>query len=1035
MSVFIGAEPFTAREKDRFFGRSAEVDEIARKLRNPDVRFLVLFGQSGCGKTSLIRAGVIPALEEDGVVCVYTRPYQHPEQSLKDALEKTVGKRGIIFLDQFEELFTARVDPEERLRFISTIVACITDGDPKQLVFALRSDFFDRLTEIEEYVSDIFESSRRKRIEPFTVQNARTVIDKSLERDSVTWQPALIERVLDDLLIEVRDSISSTRIVLPAELQIVCQMIQRRGWSDVRQYVGKERLIRDYVSEAIETSPNRVQTKRILLELVHENGLTRAQPRTAAEVAYNIGGLTEPLASRHLKHLDQSWRLVNQVVLRDEADRPTGIAYELAHEYLVGVINQISGSVIDHARRANALLLEYRSRLAMNGAVRIPISDAVLIRQHATEEITPTDRRLLRRSVAAFLLRTATIVLVPVMIIFTLRYGTVHFALLADTSRGPLQLAVHRGLPTLAPLLGSDDTLLDVGMSWEELPPEGIDFVRNKVWLWDTHGLSRTMEMLRRWRVAGLRRKEALAKDNADEGRFDPNTSDELAILENSHPSVVLALAKIDSFKSSQSIMALRRLGITSKQITVELHRRLGNVASEDRDLMALMLMQMGFSDTAVSNAAIGLHTFYCSNEGWDYFKGTRLGFEYILGERRSDLVEGALAQSPDLMKETLLRSIGNRPMGDVGCAADSLLRHRLVDGLPSELRKKLNVIEPVTRILAADRLLKMDSTDPHAIDAIAAALETDSNFAIAAAVVQRHRLRDSRIETHLMTSLRDRNLSWAAANALTASGNRGDALISYLEQRLRSDRSVESISAAELLETVEGPTPRLQRRLAELFEGGGQEISQRAMAALIDSRKIPAAVRENVLGLSLGVAKTKGDLERIRAAGYSDSEIEIALIDAARSGAPTPLGIDVLAARGVWPSIREDVRQIVLSRLNHNDELAVAFARVELRHSGESTDTALRRLEAELVSSASARSSMYRLAVERAIGDVGIAEMKQKRIVDPIEFERRLLNMTRTEPFYVRRAMRVAIGFIDETVSLADLPKFADSMEDRQRK
>ena len=74
-----------------------------RKLNDADVRFLVIFGQSGCGKTSLIRAGVIPLLEEEGVTCVYTRPYQHPEQSLKTALQQSADKRGVVFLDQFEE--------------------------------------------------------------------------------------------------------------------------------------------------------------------------------------------------------------------------------------------------------------------------------------------------------------------------------------------------------------------------------------------------------------------------------------------------------------------------------------------------------------------------------------------------------------------------------------------------------------------------------------------------------------------------------------------------------------------------------------------------------------------------------------------------------------------------------------------------------------------------------------------------------------------------------------------------------------------
>src|SRR5262245_29975890 len=55
-----GLRPFESQEVDIFFGREAQVDQILAKLSAN--RFLALVGTSGCGKSSLAKAGLIPAL-------------------------------------------------------------------------------------------------------------------------------------------------------------------------------------------------------------------------------------------------------------------------------------------------------------------------------------------------------------------------------------------------------------------------------------------------------------------------------------------------------------------------------------------------------------------------------------------------------------------------------------------------------------------------------------------------------------------------------------------------------------------------------------------------------------------------------------------------------------------------------------------------------------------------------------------------------------------------------------------------------------
>ena len=57
---FPGLRPFEAEEDHLFFGREKEIDDLLRRLRVH--RFLSVIGTSGCGKSSLVRSGLIPSL-------------------------------------------------------------------------------------------------------------------------------------------------------------------------------------------------------------------------------------------------------------------------------------------------------------------------------------------------------------------------------------------------------------------------------------------------------------------------------------------------------------------------------------------------------------------------------------------------------------------------------------------------------------------------------------------------------------------------------------------------------------------------------------------------------------------------------------------------------------------------------------------------------------------------------------------------------------------------------------------------------------
>ncbi|MCX6225503.1 MAG: hypothetical protein NTV01_12270 [Bacteroidia bacterium] len=184
---FPGIRSYEIHEDELFFGRELQVSELIEKLAQ--TRFLAIVGSSGCGKSSLIKAGVIPALLKNKTEHFTTtwrlnifRPSDDPignlAQSLADgnikaesiAAELRSGKDGLvnilrtldnpaeqsrlIIIDQFEELFRFKKNRNsfltilETSAFIDLILNAIDHAEiPVYIVLSMRTDFLDECTE------------------------------------------------------------------------------------------------------------------------------------------------------------------------------------------------------------------------------------------------------------------------------------------------------------------------------------------------------------------------------------------------------------------------------------------------------------------------------------------------------------------------------------------------------------------------------------------------------------------------------------------------------------------------------------------------------------------------------------------------------------------------------------------------------------------------------------------------------------------------------------------------------------------------
>ncbi|MFD5487842.1 AAA family ATPase [Streptomyces virginiae] len=176
-----GLDAFAEDEAAVFFGREAQAAELTRRLHTtaaqPSDRFLVLVGASGSGKSSLVRAGVMPRLRErrwtvlpalvpganplSALAAVLSsigagqdpgallRRLQEDPTALRSELERIRGgrfRRVLLVIDQFEEAVTLAGD-EERRQFLDALVSCVQQDLGIRLLATLRVDFLGRVLE------------------------------------------------------------------------------------------------------------------------------------------------------------------------------------------------------------------------------------------------------------------------------------------------------------------------------------------------------------------------------------------------------------------------------------------------------------------------------------------------------------------------------------------------------------------------------------------------------------------------------------------------------------------------------------------------------------------------------------------------------------------------------------------------------------------------------------------------------------------------------------------------------------------------
>jgi hypothetical protein len=372
-----GLRAFTSEDVQDFFGREALIDELAKTLEafltaektsNQHVRVLAVVGPSGSGKSSIVLAGLLPRLQqgmlpgsEGWIYLDPIKPGSHPfetltlalaeklpNRSLKGlredlendatrglhlftALAKQQGKKVVLFVDQFEELFTQTTEEQERRQFIDLLVIATTEPrSPVIVILTFRADFDDRPLHYPE-LRKLLEL-HSKSVLPMGIKELREVIEgpAALPDVQLTFEGDLV----GDLLFEVQGQAGA----LPLLQFTLDQLFQRRSgrlltlraYQEIGGVKGALAKHAEAIYAALPTEEHRQLARVLFLRLI-DPGQTE-QDTTRRRAALSELTLPDPTQTKILRETVDAFIAARLLTANTVAGIPT---VEFNHDALI----------------------------------------------------------------------------------------------------------------------------------------------------------------------------------------------------------------------------------------------------------------------------------------------------------------------------------------------------------------------------------------------------------------------------------------------------------------------------------------------------------------------------------------------------------------------------------------------------------------------------------------------------------------------------------------------------------------------------
>ncbi|MFI9066386.1 trypsin-like peptidase domain-containing protein [Streptomyces sp. NPDC053429] len=320
ISPYRGLESFTAEHAEWFEGRTDAVRQVLANLAEQR-RVTLLLGPSGSGKSSLVQAGVLPALAagelpgSDRWLPILARPRQDLLTELERAglagaatagIAEAVARklaaepgyqRVVLVIDQYEELlaepFTPR-EQERRLAATDEITAAITSNAALDVIMIMRDDFYPQQAALAPRLLEAAMPGLLNIPSTLSQDDLHDIIVQPALKAGARFEPGLPERVIADVLAGTPDGPATRRApvtVLPMLELTLDQLWQRRREGVLthdayRRIGGVTGSLTTWCDAALDKLPagGRPVAQRILTSLVRSADTRRSIPAMREQV-------------------------------------------------------------------------------------------------------------------------------------------------------------------------------------------------------------------------------------------------------------------------------------------------------------------------------------------------------------------------------------------------------------------------------------------------------------------------------------------------------------------------------------------------------------------------------------------------------------------------------------------------------------------------------------------------------------------------------------------------------------------------------
>jgi len=426
---YCGIRPFGYADHKIFFARAAETQRLSRLVAIS--RGVLLYGDSGTGKSSLVNAGLLPTLVKDGTACeclrVQPRPGEeimlerienagansesslvgHDEGALQLAFSIASFERRVraacahhellLVFDHFENIIVLfdRVELEgARQRLIDVLVGLLHDDTLKvKLLLVFREDYLGWITELLAACPDRFLGDLRLRAPG--ADALERIICGPFEQYPGHYDPELAPSLVQCLLSLLAERFGAGEVSL-SEVQTVCLRLWQ---SEEPQMLLESRepqgILEDYLSEELdEMTPRMREAAIILLSQMVTPARTRnviSGEDLARRMSEN-NGISPTLIRETLQQLDQGSRLVHCERRRELR------LYEIASESLVPWISERSEQLErqrEHSRdqRRRSLLWRMATGAMLVSAILAALTAWALVQRGTARRAELASRR------------------------------------------------------------------------------------------------------------------------------------------------------------------------------------------------------------------------------------------------------------------------------------------------------------------------------------------------------------------------------------------------------------------------------------------------------------------------------------------------------------------------------------------------------------------------------------------------------------------------------------------------------------------